>query len=913
MNSLKIIIYNRLLYNQANFHSTKMTSIQIETIPLKEIKSIEFSIMGPEEIIRSSHVQVTSDKSMNLGEPEQGGLYDKRMGVLDYDMICDTCFLRGQKCPGHFGHFILPDRIFNPLFINDIVKLLKVICNNDECNRVILTDIQMEALLLHERKDRLTRAVNETKKVFVCPHCDHSLRDYKIHEKADFLISHFDKKKGKSKRSAFIYPEEVEKILAGVISEDYEPLGFNPNAMRLNYLVMSVLPVPPVTVRPFAKSTDKNRHEDDIFTIWKNIIRTSASLSDAMKNKHSQAEKDQNLYWGMIEGVTLWFDLLCTADPKNTSRKINFFPDSRKSKRAKAYKSIHKRLNGKKGLFRENLLGKRVDQCIRGVINNAVTDSIETLNIPKKLAMNTNTIEVVNEFNIDRCRTYVRNGNNVFPGASSVRKKNGRTILLLDNKPQHQTFRNTIANQLEYGDIVNRHLITGDPVNFSREPILHKDSISGFKANVVNNDDTFAVTFLVVVAKPFNADYDGDEMNVNVNQSITTKIENELIMNIRHKLINTAKSELQIFPVLDPIYGIYTLANYDKPLSKRSFMTIVADMPEIDFDKIENKDEYTGIDVINFIIPDEVNIAGKIVNGIINDGVSVDGGLLKEIISFICLNVSFKLATKFIIDVEKVANKWISLYGFTISMRDIDVDEEVNDRIEEEVKKTLLEVDEILEQIDDGRKTKIIGINRKDFYEREVIAKFNNLKSIITEEITIPNMLEREKRYGYRNMALTLIDSKSGKRDLKEYIIFMNSIIGQQSIQGNRLPPGYGERPLPHFQKYSMDPIGYGFIASNYAKGLTPTEYWSDNVPGRDGLANKVLAVADVGYHIQMKLIKALDSNSVCSDNTVRQDCDKVMETMYGVDGIDPIYIERVKMNDYHLSDNEFRKKYNSL
>ena len=204
-------------------------------------------------------------------------------------------------------------------------------------------------------------------------------------------------------------------------------------------------------------------------------------------------------------------------------------------------KSIKQRLEGKEGRIRSNLMGKRVDYSARSVITPDPNINIDELGVPKKIAMNLTFPEVVSEYNIERLQKLVNNESFYISGAKYIMfKKSNQTDYLEYSK----------NSQIEIGDTVHRHLLNGDIVLFNRQPSLHKLSMMAHKVRVMEYN-TFRLN--VSVTTPYNADFDGDEMNMHVPQSIQTQTELKCLVSMPLHVISPGgeqNQKLQLFKTL---------------------------------------------------------------------------------------------------------------------------------------------------------------------------------------------------------------------------------------------------------------------------------------------------------------------------------------------------------------------------
>ena len=126
--------------------------------------------------------------------------------------------------------------------------------------------------------------------------------------------------------------------------------------------------------------------------------------------------------------------------------------------------------------------------------------------------------------------------------------------------------------ELNYGDIVHRHLQDGDIGFFNRQPSLHRMSMMAHRIKVVQ-DKTFRLN--VTVCKPYNADFDGDEMNMHLPQSIQSRYELEHLTLVPTQIIDPGKCQPVIYIVQDTIIGSYELTQDDKLISKEQLNNIM--------------------------------------------------------------------------------------------------------------------------------------------------------------------------------------------------------------------------------------------------------------------------------------------------------------------------------------------------
>lgn len=478
---------------------------------IKRIVGVQFSVLSPEEIIKRSVVKVTEPLAYDssTGHPELGGLFDPRMGVIEVNKSCVTCEQTYTFCPGHFGHIELACPVYFTHFMSKILKTLKCICFM--CGRLLINkrDPQLRTILKKTGKDnkkRFEEIVSLASKYKMCGQFVDSKQDidednfgcgamqpkkygkssdydiYAEHEKKD-ETGKVDKKKQPDRQ--YLNPDFVLRLFRRIPLEDLEIMGYSPNWCLPSWLIATVIPVAPPAVRPSVRPSGNQRSEDDLTHKYVDLIKHNNKLSDKLQN-----EKTTDT---VIKGLTYLIQYhVATLIDNEQPHGVNPATD-RSNRQLKTFKQ---RLHGKEGRIRGNLMGKRVDFSARSVITADPNINIDELGIPKKVAMELTFPEKVNKYNINKMYQLVRNGPRNYPGARSIRAKGEGKLRLLE----YADYKNI---KLEYGDIVNRHLLDGDTVLFNRQPSLHKMSMMAHKVKVMNYN-TFRLN--VSVTTPYNAD-----------------------------------------------------------------------------------------------------------------------------------------------------------------------------------------------------------------------------------------------------------------------------------------------------------------------------------------------------------------------------------------------------------------------
>ena len=453
-----------------------------QNIVYSKIVGIQFGIPSPDEIRKSSVVEITNRETYAgpNNKPVLNGLFDPRMGVSEPGLICPTDGLDYIKTPGYHGHLELARPVFYIQYFSTIHKILRCVCY--KCSRVLINKQKHKHSMNMSPSDRWKYVFNLCKNIKRCGEDTDDgcgcLQPKKIRKESfASLYAEWDSvqvdETGVKKTELISIPltaELVLKIFKRISDEDVTFLGFSPLWSRPDWMICQVLLVSPPAVRPSVKMDAQQRSEDDLTHILINIIKTNKTLQEKIQNNASSKTIDE---W------TIMLTYHVSSQINNNLPGAN--PVAQRSGRA--FKSIIDRLNGKGGRMRGNLMAKRVDFSARSVITADPNISIQELGVPMEIAMNITKPVIVNRRNRDFLMQLVLNGPEKWPGANRLERANGVTISL------KHTDRKSIV--LEDGDKVHRHMMNGDPILFNRQPTLHRMSMMCHLVRVMKQGKTF--------------------------------------------------------------------------------------------------------------------------------------------------------------------------------------------------------------------------------------------------------------------------------------------------------------------------------------------------------------------------------------------------------------------------------------
>jgi DNA-directed RNA polymerase III subunit RPC1 len=691
-------------------------------------------------------------------------------------------------------------------------------------------------------------------------------------------------------------PLRVLNLFKMISPTDCELLGINPAEGRPEMFIWQFVPAPPVCIRP-SVAQDNASTEDDLTTKLADIVHVSSLIRSALEcGKPVQTIMDQ---W---EYLQVQIAMYVNSD----------VPGLQQTQYGKPIRGFCQRLKGKQGRFRGNLSGKRVDFSGRTVISPDPNLGIDQVAIPILVAKNLTYPERVQKQNIEKLRKCVENGPNIHPGAQQIIKKDSDHKISLRFARKDRESKN-----LQIGDIVERHLEDGDIVLFNRQPSLHKLSIMSHYVKV-RPWRTFRLN--ECVCTPYNADFDGDEMNLHVPQTEEARTEAISLMGVKHNLSTPKNGEPIVSATQDFITAAYILSGKDRFFDRKSFTNLCMymvdgnmhlDLPPPAILKPEAM--WTGKQVFNVLMkpnkqsPVMVNVEAKNkdfkhVDGQAKDLCSSDGWLVVRNSEVMCgkmdkntVGSGMKNSIFYIIlrdfgpdeavtamnRLAKLSARYLTNLGFSIGINDVYPTASLTVAKNDLIKDAYKELESRIQQYKDGTLKKRSGCNLEESLEQEISGLLSDVRDNAGKAC-----LENLSRWNS-----PLIMAQSGSKGSKLNVAQMVAIVGQQIIGGQRVPNGFQDRTLPHFPKNSRQPPSKGFVRNSFFTGLTPTEFLFHAISGREGLVDTAVKTAETGY-MSRRLMKSLEDLSVQYDDTVRNSSSIVVQFQFGADRLDPLDME---------------------
>ena len=850
-----------------------------------KIIGVQFSMLSPEEIRRNSVVEVTSRDTYINNKPVIGGLFDPRMGVLEPGSICPTDGLTYIDTPGYFGHIELARPVFFVHHIKEIMKICRSVCfkcsklliNKNQHNHILSRDSDIRWNYVSSLASKIKRCGEQTDDGCGCKQPE----KIKLEGMSTIIASWNAMTDSDQSIDLKLTPESILKIFKRISDDDIHFMGFSPIWSKPEWMICQVLPVAPVGVRPSVKLDAQQRSEDDLTHIYSNIIKTNNYL----KEKLALPDTNPNVIEMSLETLQHSIAMISNNKIKGVA------PMAQRSGRP--LQCISGRINGKNGRIRGNLMGKRVDYSARSVITGDPNLSIQQLGVPLKIAKNITKPVVVNERNRSFLLKMVQNGPEEYPGAKILERKNGENVSL------RYVDRESI--ELNNGDIVHRHMIDGDMCLFNRQPSLHRPSMMGHVAKVMKVGDTFRMN--VGDTKPYNADFDGDEMNLHFPQNVVAETELRHLAAVPYQIISAENNTPIIGIFQDSLLGSYRFTRKDTKMSTRTAMNLLMSYSHVDVEALKDpRNEVTSFQVLSQIIPkmslkyktslfdDDVdnfetsnNVLeiknGKLIRGQFDK--SVLGSSTKSIIHRICNDYGNMACSNFNDDLQNIITEYMKTSAFSVGISDLIANKKTQTDIVEVIEQQKQDVQKVIDKVHLG----IFENNTAQNNMKEFETQVNNILNKATE--ISGNKGRKSLNANNRFVMIVASGSKGTALNISQMI----SCLGQQNVDAKRIPYGFDSRTLPHYSKFDDSPTARGFIENSYISGLTAPELFFHAMGGRIGLIDTAVKTSQTGY-IQRRLIKGLEDLKVEYDMTVRNNKGKIIQFEYGEDGFDSMKVE---------------------
>jgi DNA-directed RNA polymerase II subunit RPB1 len=876
--------------------------------PYGELSGITLFVIGTQDNIKDSFVDVKYQDATKQNAPYPGGVSDLHMGTTELEWPCSTCQHTKRKCPGHPGIIKLKYPIQSPLFLKEIQKWAKVICCN--CSKEILPREKLQAMIDSKMKrdqilNSYVKLVRTTanKGNVVCAHCN-AIHPHIIKDKSDnlSLFKEFYEstdssgasgaKQKRINKAPILYPaHELEACFNKITDETVLRFG-KPLICHPKKYIWRALRASPNTIRPDLRKLGSGRSSsNDVTVLLQNIVKVNDKLPE---------ETPREVVHGSdLAGQIHLLELHAYEMIKGSS---NAAKRSLSNNSKKPLISIAKRLPRKLGRIRRNLMGRRANNMARSFITCDPSLPADVVGVPISVARSIPMPVHVQQYNYEECMMYFMNGEHMYPGCVKVKKASTGNY--------HSIRKISDDFKLEIGDIIYRDLIDGDIVDFNRQPSLEASSVSSMKVRVMRYGDTFRLN--VTGCSLFNADFDGDAMNLIIPRTARTVNEIAILSSPKQRFVSYKNSSPVIGEAQDSLIGTAELTRTKTMMDKLHAMRMFNGIPvQHDFSAYPSNKLFSGREVVSMLFqetgllinfnrnaryydqnqapyrryePKDIKV--EIDRGVIKSGVldknSIGEGENGGIFHIVHNQYGPQAAIKLSFELQQMALTYLYNKGVTVSIRDLLINRTALQEIHKIESGLIAESHQITNRLNTGKIIAPLGKTIGQHYEalqKEALNPGDKLWPPLLSSID-PE---------YNNFDKLIMYGSKGKLDNFRNIA---TAVGQIEINGERMKEDYGRRALPYHTRYSPDPRSRGHIPNSYMSGLRVDEEFFHAQEARYQLINKALSTSITGMYNRMA-VKNLESH--ITDNMRKVDkSGRIIQLLYGGDGVDPRFLERV-------------------
>ncbi len=853
---------------------------------MKRIAQIEFNVISPEKSRKLSALEIkTPDTYDKDGYPMEGGLMDPHLGVINPGLRCKTCGQKMKQCPGHFGSLELVRPVVHSEFGKKVEDALHATC--DSCGRIAVTEEKLKQIReLDEPVEQKTkRILLRTKKAKKCPHCGIAKKEILLDKPTNFYSN-----------KERIYPTQIREWLEKIPNEDLELLGYNPEKVRPEWFVLTVLLVPSITMRPSITLESGIKSEDDLTHKLVDVIRINTRLKDNIEAGAPQLIIED--LWDLLQyHITTFFDNNTAGVPPAKHRS------------GRALRTLVQRLKGKKGRFRYNLTGKRVNHAARSTITPDPFISINEVGVPKEIADDLTVPELVTEWNQKEIIKMIKDSENVkyFVRLNGARKK------------VSDATKKEIMEEIEPGCKIERTLQNGDIILFNRQPSLHRLSMMAHKARVMPGK-TFKMN--PITCKPYNADFDGDEMNLHVPQTEEGKTEARELMYAQDQIISPRYGAPVLILDEDGVSGCYVLTMKSTKLSKEETMQYYYEMGVTELPKTKNENAFSGKQVFSALLPKGLNLAyktntckelikrgmcsvckkekcdsdaflkiedGELTSGVIDDASLGEGK--GTLIHTLFSEYGPETVEKFYHNANRIVGDILTKKGMSVGLDEYETNSEIEKVKEKAVKEELEQAEKLVEQFHKGNLELIPGRTYEESFELRMMRLGAGTKEKIQQVIMKQKIEELLSSNPKLNSTVMIM---SGSRGSALNLTNIMALWGQASVREGRPRRGFKERLIATNKQKDVGAMAGGFIKQNFMQGMKVKEFFYHSMGGRQGEVDTGVSTKVSGY-LYRRLANSLKDLNIANDTTTRSASENIIQFNYGDDGVFPMKSSRGK------------------
>jgi DNA-directed RNA polymerase subunit A' len=853
---------------------------------LKRIGALKLGVLSPEQIRKLSVIEIKTPELYDKdGFPIEGGLMDPHLGVADRGRRCKTCGQTVDKCMGHFGRLELVRPVIHVGFFKKVDFLLNVSCKS--CGKIMFSDAEIDSL---KKKSKTTEDLHKAmqtkaKSKLTCPFCSAEKPNIKLDPPTNFYYVTKDEVEGE--KNIRLFPNEIREWFVKIPSSDLEKIDIK--NVRPEWFILTVFPIPPVNVHPPISLDNGLKSEDDLTYKLSDIVTVNNRLRDNINAGTPQL---------IVEDLWTLLQYNITTYINNNSPGV---PPA-KHRSGRPLKTIIQRIKGKSGIIRNNLMGKRVNHAARTIISPDMYLDLDEIGIPEEAAKTLTIKDKVTKYNVEKYREMLKSEDLI----KYVIKPDG------SRKKISPELKEQLVEELGPGYVIERSLINGDIILFNRQPTLHKGSIMAHRAKITKGN-TLRINGSATA--PYNADFDGDEMNIHVPQTPEGIMEARELLSLKGQIISPRNAMPHITLMEDAVAGSYMLTLLDfkvpKDLAMYYFQLIGIEKPP----KEDGEGFYYGKTIFSALLPkdfnmefksseftklaskiDEKNSAQKLIkkesvikieNGELKSGcvgISAVGKSGAAIVQAINDKYGSEVVAKFLTDLGKITTDVATRFGLSLGLADYKLSDEFKTFKEKQLDTFFAETRDYEKKYRDGKLEKLPGKNMKDSFEYYMVSSAQKCKDametyILNEKVDL--IFNDKPKFNAVMIAI------SGAKGSAVNLTNIAGLWGQIAVREKRPSRGYTNRVLPMYLENDEGSLARGFITKNFYDGMSSREAYFHAMGGREGEVDTSVATKVSGYFYR-RVSNALRDITVMPDRSVRTSDNKIIQFIYGDDGVDP-------------------------
>jgi len=741
----------------------------------------------------------------------------------------------------------------------------------------------------------------------------------------------------------YVNAQEIHATISQLFHKEREILEliYNHRASKIAkpisadvFFIRDIL-IPPNRYRPEAETGDDEITEAPENTLYKNILTHCERLNQIRKEMSGVAPNSADRQRDFRDLQNAWVRL---QDAVNSLIDSDRNPLQGAAAKQNA-DGIKQKLEKKEGLFRKNMMGKRVNFAARSVISPDPNIETNEIGVPPVFAKKLTYPEPVTNHNFYELKEAVLNGVDKWPGAAAIENENGQVINL---RTKNFEERQALANQLlapsnttvtgARNKKVHRHLNNGDIVLMNRQPTLHKPSIMAHRARVLPGEKTIRMHY--ANCHTYNADFDGDEMNMHFPQNEIARAEALQIADTDHQYLAATAGKPLRGLIQDHISMGVWLTNRDTFFTREDYYQLLYGClrPEDNqtiSDRIETippalvkpRPLWTGKQIITTVLrnitPDThpgltllgkstsaghwgddsedgivIIHAGELLCGILDKAQlgPTSGGFIHSIYEA----YGHTIAGKLLSILGRLLTKLLNMRAFSCGMDDLLLTEsgETNrrekllraDTIGLEVATKYVTLEGKIKANDEALRSRLQDVLRDDAKQTGLDQITNKQTAQLSTEITTACLPKGLQKPFPRNQMQAMTSSGAKGSPVNANLISCN--LGQQVLEGRRVPVMVSGKTLPSFKPFETKIRAGGYITDRFLTGVKPQEYYFHAMAGREGLIDTAVKTSRSGY-LQRCLIKGMEGLKSEYDNSVRDSDGSMVQFLYGEDGLE--------------------------